>query len=69
MATQVQSRWRDGSSIIAEMAPEQLSFVELGLAAALRAGMEPKCNITLLPVEKLVGWAASLRGLTAGAAR
>lgn len=47
--------------------PAQLGFVELGLAAALRAGIEPRRIISFLSVEKLVGWSASLRVRTAAA--
>jgi histidinol phosphatase-like PHP family hydrolase len=42
-------------------APEQLAFVELGLAAALLAGIDPARIINFMPVEDLLDWARKIR--------
>jgi putative hydrolase len=43
-------------------APEQLGFIELGLAAALMADIRPDRIINFMSAEKLTAWAKSLRG-------
>jgi histidinol phosphatase-like PHP family hydrolase len=41
--------------------PEQLGFVELGLAAALKAGIKPERIVNFMPVADLLAWAAQIR--------
>ena len=41
--------------------PSQLEFIELGVAAALRAKLDPKRILNYMPTDRLLEWAASVR--------
>ena len=41
--------------------PSQLDFIELGVAAALRAKLDPKRILNYMPTDRLLEWAASVR--------
>ena len=41
--------------------PSQLDFIELGVAAALRAKLDPKRILNYMPTDQLLEWAASVR--------
>ncbi len=41
--------------------PSQLEFMELGVAATLRAKLDPKRILNYMPTDQLLGWAESVR--------
>ena len=41
--------------------PSQLEFIELGVAAALRAKLDPKRILNYMPTDRLLEWSASVR--------
>jgi histidinol phosphatase-like PHP family hydrolase len=41
--------------------PAEMHFIEIGCAAAARAGIDPEQIINLMPYEELLGWTDSLR--------
>ena len=41
--------------------PSHLEFIELGVAAALRAKLDPKRILNYMPTDRLLEWAASVR--------
>jgi DNA polymerase (family X) len=41
--------------------PSNMEFIEFGLAAALKAKIDPDRILNFMPREKLIGWAAALR--------
>jgi putative hydrolase len=41
--------------------PSQLEFMELGVAAALRAKLDPKRILNYMPTNQLLEWAESVR--------
>ena len=41
--------------------PSQLSFIELGVAAAMRAKLDPKRILNYMPTDRLLEWAATVR--------
>ena len=41
--------------------PSQLEFMELGIAAAIRAKLDPKRILNYMPTQELLNWAQSLR--------
>jgi len=76
---QMHSRWSDGSGTLAEMAHAaanrslgtdahhawQLEFIELGLAAVLRAKLRPEQIVNFMPLVELKKWIEQLRALSA----
>lgn len=76
---QMHSRWSDGSGTLAEMADAaanrslgtdahhawQLEFIELGLAAVLRAKLRPEQIVNFMPLVELKKWIERLRALSA----
>jgi histidinol phosphatase-like PHP family hydrolase len=42
--------------------PSQLSFMELGIAASIRARLDPERILNRMPTEQLLEWAATVRG-------
>jgi histidinol phosphatase-like PHP family hydrolase len=41
--------------------PSQLEFMELGVAAAIRANLDPKRILNYMPMDQLLEWAANVR--------
>ena len=41
--------------------PSQLEFIELGVAAALQANLDPKRILNYMPTDQLLEWAKSVR--------
>lgn len=41
--------------------PSQLGFIDLGLAAALSAGIQPERIVTFMPLNQLKAWVANVR--------